>query len=552
LDWEPATRPAGQRWLLIFLRSADIDRIIKSGEIRHMPARDSLKVHLLAFSSILPMAFAWRFPGAAYSACLGWLAVIFTVMLLRTRSTGIYKIYILSSTLSHGIAFYWMFDTARRFGGYGIGAAAIIFLVFLLVSSLIFIVFIFLYNRLGMPILDRFALRTAVAWAVAEFISFRLFPWHAAHTQVAFTVFIQAADLAGVILVSFLMFWVSEASLRGLVEGERNWRLILPVICLTASIIYGYWAMSVFDQLQAEEINTTLVQGNIPIKSNEPKMERYLQLSQKVIRDDTLLIWPEVAIEFEVPTTTTAVAQERWLPFWSKLNNINIMLGAKTYDYNDAQRYNSVLGITSKGSILPFYHKRILMPFGEYVPGASLFPFLNKFNPNVRDGLQAGNKAAVFSFIFNPDQGVSFGIKAAPLICYEDLLPGLSREAVLRGANLLINFSNDAWFGNTVAPFQHNVIASFRAVENKRYLLRSTNTGLTAIVDPLGRTRQQLAPYQADTLSARVRLIQHKTLYTWYTGDLIWWLLTMFVGIVVVKEGTPFWRRQNQRAIPDL
>ena len=120
-----------------------------------------------------------------------------------------------------------------------------------------------------------------------------------------------------------------------------------------------------------------------------------------------------------------------------------------------------------------------------------------------------------------------YSIKVSPLICYEDVIANPSRESTKLNAELLVNITNDGWFGDTVAPYQHNLIASFRAIENRRFLIRSTNTGLTAIINPVGQTVHKLAPFSEGTLLAKVHLMSYMTLYTLYIGDGFAWLIVV-------------------------
>ena len=145
----------------------------------------------------------------------------------------------------------------------------------------------------------------------------------------------------------------------------------------------------------------------------------------------------------------------------------------------------------------------------------------------------AGTKPTVFEYPL--DGAAEDTLAVSPLICFEDVVPALSRDAVQAGAELLVNLTNDGWFGNTVAPYQHHLIASFRAIENNRFLLRSTNTGLTAIVDPLGRTVSSLSPYSEGTLRGEIIPFSNRTIYSIF-GDLLWWLLvvlTLLCAVVV-------------------
>ena len=122
------------------------------------------------------------------------------------------------------------------------------------------------------------------------------------------------------------------------------------------------------------------------------------------------------------------------------------------------------------------------------------------------------------------------------------VVTGMGIRATAAGANLLANQTNDAWFGDTIAPNQHHLIASFRAIENRRYLLRATNTGLTAIIDPLGRTVSQLPTFQSGVLSEKVYLVEEIPLFVRLGGNRIWW-----VGLVGYLLGIVFLRWKNRK-----
>jgi apolipoprotein N-acyltransferase len=175
----------------------------------------------------------------------------------------------------------------------------------------------------------------------------------------------------------------------------------------------------------------------------------------------------------------------------------------------------------------------ILMPFGEYTPLAAWFPWLEEINSTAGQ-FTAGDAPKILSFTLSDNRQV----KLSPLICYEDVVPSIAREATARGAELLINQTNDAWFGDTVAPYQHHMIASFRAIENRRYLLRSTNTGLTAVVDPLGRTLASLLPYTESVLPMEVSLLNYSSTYTKFPIQLIWFFVASAAVVIVVIRAT--------------
>jgi len=158
------------------------------------------------------------------------------------------------------------------------------------------------------------------------------------------------------------------------------------------------------------------------------------------------------------------------------------------------------------------------MPFGEYTPFSSIFPWLKEINSTAGD-FTPGDGVKVFDIKDNTNSG-NEDLKVSPLICYEDMLPSLARGSVRSGANLLVNLTNDAWFGNSLAPYQHHMIAAFRAIENRRFLVRSTNTGFTSVINPLGQPIEQLPIFSEGVISTDVKLLSKLSPYTAWIGDL--------------------------------
>ena len=194
------------------------------------------------------------------------------------------------------------------------------------------------------------------------------------------------------------------------------------------------------------------------------------------------------------------------------------------------------------GSV-PFpYFKQILIPFGEYMPFSSVFPWINRLNENA-GFFSSGHEIKVFSYPMRHTDASEYMLKAAPLICYEDTVPAPARDATRRGAELLVNLTYDTWFGRSAAPYQHHLIAIFRAIENRRFLVRSTYTGYTAVVSPLGKTIADIPPFSEGKLAVDVTLMNYQSTYTNYVGELpCWGLLAVSVGNIVYG-----WRK---KAVP--
>jgi apolipoprotein N-acyltransferase len=374
----------------------------------------------------------------------------------------------------------------------------------------------------------RFALTTPLAWIAAETLLPRIFPWEPAHTQIALLPLVQASDLAGSQVVGFLLFWLAEGALRA-------WRQKRPALCaaplalVLAAGIYGELRLRHFDAAPGAPQPVALVQANVSIGERQNvkevgiRTDRYVAMSREIHEPQALIVWPETALQAWLPVDLASRKAD------ARIDALfppaaQMLIGTLMTD--GRRRYNSALAVRADGSAAPPYHKRILMPFGEYMPLQSVFPQLAKFNASF-SAMNAGEAAAVFEY--------SKTLRASPLICYEDISPALARESVLAGATLLVNLTNDVWFGDTVAPRQHHLIASFRAIENRRWLLRSTNTGLTAVVSPAGRTIAALPGFSDGILRAQAGLLEERSVYTSVTGEKLWWTLTLLACALAAR-----------------
>lgn len=254
-----------------------------------------------------------------------------------------------------------------------------------------------------------------------------------------------------------------------------------------------------------------IVQGNIDQSLKwDPgyqadTVNRYINLSEQLAKREhlDLIVWPETALPFFLQELTHDGASVR---NFARNREVLLLTGSPAYEFDLANNryimYNRAFLLDGGGGTRGQYNKMHLVPFGEYVPLGGLLP-LGKLVQTVgdfregRDGrpLKGGNLA--------------LGV----LICYETIFPALARERVSLGANVLVNISNDAWFGRTSAPRQHLHLAALRAVEQGRYMIRSTNTGISAIIDPRGRIEQETDMFVAATLSGSIRAIYEDTVY---------------------------------------
>jgi apolipoprotein N-acyltransferase len=530
-----AIRARSRRRLVIAAQPATLEAPGARGR------RLTVLVYLTALLSGIVTACAWLVPETAASAVLGWVGAAFLVYSMRLRPD--YLPAFCGGAVGHAIAFYWVFPTVSTFGGFGILISGLIFAVYVALGALLFPIFVFFYRNIS-GFVDRFALRAPIAIALAELVTIRLFPWHFGHTQIAFRPFVQLAGLGGAILVSFVLFWVAEAAVRAIAFRERRREFLVPLVAFGLSLGYGAEVIDWLAHHRGLEQEIIVVQGNgslaemKELDSIERVLKRTYELTLSATKPGALIVWPEGSIPAYLPANLGSARKDPSLPWLA--DGSALLIGA--YSFTDLQhRYNSAFAVYPDGSVPVPYFKQILIPFGEYIPGASVFPWLNRMNENA--GIfTAGTEVKVFAYPMRRQGGREYKVQAAPLICYEDTVPWLARRATKKGALLLVNLTFDTWFGHTAAPFQHHLIAAFRAIENRRYLIRSSNSGYSAIVDPTGRTIASIRPFTAGTTSAKVRLVDALTPYTAYLGETPWWLLLIATTSMMIWQR---WRRKT-------
>jgi len=270
-----------------------------------------------------------------------------------------------------------------------------------------------------------------------------------------------------------------------------------------------------------------LVQGNI---AQDEKWERELaQKNLDVHREGAMrlaesgvemIIWPEAAFPWPVEDSDTET-DPRVLGFMEGGAGAlpYTLLGAITKTAKGDFR-NSAILFDGDGNIDGMYHKVHLVPFGEYVPYRSLLFFARKLTRPV------GNFIAGRDYSPLSAGGRRFGV----LICYEDVFPDIARKETARGAGFLVNLTNDAWYGSSSAPFQHLAISVFRAVENRRFLVRATNSGVSAVVMPTGETTVESSIFEPALIVSPVAILGGLTPYT-RLGDWFAWGCAAYVAL---------------------
>jgi apolipoprotein N-acyltransferase len=393
----------------------------------------------------------------------------------------------------------------------------------------------------------------AAAWVALEMIQARLltgFPWNQLGTsQYRQLPLIQIASFTGVYGVSFLIVWASAALLLAVERLRadprgRGWRLdLLPPVLVVAAVLAFGMSRVLRAPAPARELTLALIQPSIPqtliwdAAENTNRFHKLLALSQRALAaKPDLLLWPEAAVpgllryDDETRRAVTALAREHGVALIVGADDAEPKRGAASS--READYFNSAFLLGRDGEIRARYDKQRLVVFGEYVPLARWLPFLKWFTP-ITGGFTPGRGPVAFT-LAEPR------VKTSVLICFEDLFAPLARRAVEPDTDFLVNLTNNGWFGESAAQWQHAAGAVFRAVENGLPLVRCTNNGLTCWVDALGRLRGIGVGEMGDIYGEGFRLARVPALAegawrapTFYTrhGDVFGWLC---VGITVV------------------
>ena len=242
-------------------------------------------------------------------------------------------------------------------------------------------------------------------------------------------------------------------------------------------------------------------------------------------RGARLVVWPESALPFLFDREPVVAAQLRHLV---AEDHLYLLFGNDDREEGAGERGRIWVGakmLDPTGRVVLRYHKMRLVPFGEYVPIQSVLTLGGRISARLVQ--------EVGEFTPGEDYAVSAvdGHPVAAFICYEAIFPDLVREFAARGAELLVNITNDGWYGRTSAPYQHFAMARFRAVENERYLVRAANTGISAVVDPHGRVLERTDLFERTLLVREVPLVSGSTFYTRHGDVFAWGCLAAAAGL---------------------
>jgi apolipoprotein N-acyltransferase len=363
------------------------------------------------------------------------------------------------------------------------------------------------------------------AWTAVEMARsylFSGFPWMLLGYSVAGSATLrQAADLAGVHGLSFLLalsgvsVYLFGKRLSERVSANAAIALIPGIAALLFLVLYGRpgSANSAASAARAPEVKVAIAQGGIDqsVKWDPANQSATLDIYGELTRTARdagaeVVVWPETAAPFFYGWEA---GLSRRIEAIAVSGGIPVIFGAPWHDpAGEGKFYNSVFQMDARGVVLGRYDKRHLVPFGEYIPLRSILFFLNKLTAGGGD-FSTGTGPALFQVGGRP---------VAASVCYEALFPVLIREGVLGGATWLVNVTNDAWFGDTVAPQQHLAMARMRCVEFRRPMARAANSGISAVIDGNGSVVASLGLSRRGVLVASLRPATVETVYA-KTGE---------------------------------
>jgi apolipoprotein N-acyltransferase len=483
-----------------------------------MPARAWFLILLSALLQVL------IFPNVNWFM-LGWVAFVPWLIVLYSRRERGWRVW-LSDTgtgwacgaLWYLGSCYWVYISMRLHGGLSPVWAGLVLLLFCLYLGLYHALFAALLSwlRIRGVSVRWMVLATPVLWVAVELARSRVtsFPWDLlGYTQTDNLPLVRWATVTGVYALSFVVMLVNAVLCGGWLQRKRSWSLPVAGVAAAVALQAG---MLVQEAPAATDHEAVLLQQNLPLEYGwssayyDTTIAALVQESEPAgfaqSPGEKLIVWPESPAPFFLGDARYT----RWLDALAQDAHAWIIAGAigtpPGQGGENAQAiFNSAGLVSPQGRVVARYDKVHLVPFGEFVPLSDYLSFardltkeVGTFSRGIRRGLlEAGQ------------------IRAGTFICYESVFPDEVRQFVKHGANVLVNLSNDGWFGDSSAAEQHLRMVRMRAIENHRWLLRATNNGITVAADPSGRVTQSLPREVRATLQARYALISgQQTFYT--------------------------------------
>jgi apolipoprotein N-acyltransferase len=515
-------------------------------------ARQRLPGLVLPPSGALPLAAPLAYSGAVLSGLLYWLAfagmdvwplafvawVPLVVAMHRQTTRRAALLGWVAGITMNVAGFFWLMNMLKTFSGFP--SIVCFFFVFVVCSyqggriGLLG----WLYGRAsarGWPAAWVFA----AAFAASELFYPLLFPWYYAATVHQVPMLTQLGDVGGPILVGLVLVAANLALAEPLLARAERRKLSAGVVGAGAvtvafALCYGYLRIGAIDAAvaAAPEATVGVVQANMGLMEKrsayDEGLQRHLDLSKRLERENgaDFVVWSETSAMRPV---SEEMYRQDLRSGVSRRIGVPAIFGAvvvkRVPDEREYVLYNTAVASDASGTVTSRYDKEYLLTFGEYLPFGDTFPVLYKWSPN-SGRFSPGTSLDPLQLTVN---GATHPVSM--LICYEDILPEFTNSAVRHAdPELLVNMTNDAWFGDTVEPWEHLALAQLRAVEHRRYLVRGTNSGVSAVVDPVGRVVAHSGTFRSEGLAAPIHWMRQHTVYE-RIGDWPWLLASITLGV---------------------
>ncbi|MBL8602937.1 MAG: apolipoprotein N-acyltransferase [Myxococcales bacterium] len=477
----------------------------------------SFEVPPFAFVSLAPLLVALRGRQGWAAIKLGWVMGFFAI-------AG---------------GFYWIAGMLKTFSGFPLPVCILLAALLWAAQGLQFGVMAWVMTRADARDVPRLV-SVPLALAAVELAFPVLFPWYTANSLHHVPLLIQTADLGGPIVVSAGLALghaaLAEAATRHGAWPQRLRPLLAPLAFWAFALPYGAWRIAQVDAAARARpsLQVGIVQENLGLmeKRNDPyiALDRHLDTSRRLeAQGAELIVWSESAIAFRIPEGLRNIRD--YISAWDL--HTPVMFGALSVRGGDdpatRRLYNTAFITDAEGNLRGSYDKVYLLAFGEYIPGGELLPWVYQVSRN------SGHFSRGTTLRSMPGPR---GAAVLPLICYEDILPRFVRDfRQSADASLMAVILNDAWFGDTAEPWIHNALSKFRAIEHRRDLVRSANSGVSSIIDAAGRVVVQGGTFRREALLGRVTLREGSTPYD-LVGDWCGWagILLAFYGLKPVRQ----------------
>ncbi|MEW6363856.1 MAG: apolipoprotein N-acyltransferase [Acidobacteriota bacterium] len=439
----------------------------------------------------------------------GLVAFVSLVPLLAAVARAHRPVHAALSGLACGSVFfagctYWVALVLTNYGRVSMLVAVLVTMLFVLYLALFPMIFAWAVRRVK----DRWAAiwlgLAPFVWVGTEHLRtwlFTGFPWCLlGYSQASLLPVAQVASLGGVYAVSLLAAMVS-AGLFALYNRQVG----LGACAIAGVALFAAWGRLQLSSYPAagSSLRIGVVQPCAPpvlasLEETAASMDRHVRLTREIPSAD-LIVWPENSLVRDVSQFRFFRENIR-----AAASGARAPILVNSIEEVGPDVYNSSVLVSPANEEYPRYDKMHLVPFGEYVPLKSVLRFAGKVLQEVSD-FSPGQRRVLFEVA---------GARFACAICYEIIYPGEVAAFVRDGAVFLVTQSNDSWYGNTVMPPQHNAMAAFRAIENRRYLVRATNSGISSVVDPAGRVVTSTRLGDATAFAAEVRPSREFSPYT--------------------------------------